>query len=194
MDDPIDVKGQISSDRKVGIDDDGKVVIERKSNADDRLRILEMKNNRQKDELDMEMNRLERCRRDVAHPRLGGSGKYRDLPEVDDFDADTLENDELQMNEDGELKMVGRQGFMDKFKAEKKRGESIKSMYKTVLSYRKKCELDMSSARQKAGLPGKRYESKGSFNEKGEWIQVHRAERDIDDAFEIKKIRDSMSE
>lgn len=187
MDEPIEVKGALSKDRKVGIDDDGKVVVEKKSNADDRLRVLEMNNNRAKDELELEMSRLERCRRDVAHPRLGGSGKYRDLPEVDGFDADEFENDELKVSEDGDLKMVERKNFMDMYNAEKKRSKSIKAMVKTVVKYRKQCELDMSVARQNVGLPGKRYESKGNFNEKGQWYEIHKAEKDIDDAFEIKR-------
>ena len=187
MEEPLEVKGKISSDRNVGVDEDGKVVVEKQVDAADKLRVLEMTNNRLKDDLDMEMRKLERCRRDMAHPALGGEGKYKDLPEVDSMEMDNLDSDELSMTEDGELKMVERRKFMDMYKAEKKREKSIKLMTKTVKKYRKDCELDMSYARQKVGLPGKRYEAKGSFDAKGQWIKVHEAEKSIEDAFKIKK-------
>ena len=38
----------------------------------------------------------------------------------------------------------------------------------------------------KIGLPGKRYQAKGTYNSKGQW-QIHAAEKNIDDALEIKK-------
>ena len=193
MQEPIDMKGKLSETRNVGIDDDGKVVIEEKVDASDKLRVLEMNNNRLKDDLDVEMRRLERCRIDMAHPALGGAGKYKDLPEVDDLDVDQVDSDILRMNDDGDLKMVGRRNFMDKYNAEKKRGKTIRIMTKTVVKYRKDCEIDMSAARQKVGLPGKRYESKGTYDAKGQWKMIHRAEKNIDDAFEIKKILDSQN-
>ena len=34
-----------------------------------------MNNERLKDDVDIEMTRLERCRIDMAHPALGGGGK-----------------------------------------------------------------------------------------------------------------------
>ena len=188
MQEPLEVKGKISESRNVGIDEDGKVVIEEKVDASDKLRVLEMNNNRLKDDLDIEFTRLERCRIDMAHPALGGEGKYKELPEIDGLDLDTVDSDTLRMNDDGDLKMVGRRGFMDKYNTEKKRGKTIKMMTKTVKKYRKDCEIDMSAARQKVGLPGKRYESKGLYDAKGQWIKIHRAEKNIDDAFEIKKI------
>lgn len=192
MEEPIEVKGKISEDRAVGIDDDGRVVIEKSKDADDQLRILEMNNERLKDDLDVEMKRLERCRLDLAHPALGGSGKYKEIPDVDDLDTDILDNDELRITEDGDLKMVGRRSFTEKYNLEVKRKNTLKSMYKTVVNYRKDCELDMSAARQKIGLPGQRYEAKGHFNSKGEWIKDHGAEKNIDDALRIKKQLDAQ--
>ena len=188
MDEPIEKKGQLSKTRSVGLDEDGAAVIEEKVDASDKLRILEMNNNRLKDDLDIEYSRLERCRTDMAHPALGGDGKYKDLPEVDDLDLDTVDADQLRINDEGELKMVGRRKFMDKFKLEQKRAKSIRRMTKTVKKYRKDCEIDMSAARQKVGLPGSRYKSKGHYDANGQWIKIHKAEKNIDDAFQIKKI------
>lgn len=193
MEEPLEMKGKISEDRNVGVDEDGKVVIEKQMDASDKLRVLEMNNNRLKDDLDIEMSRLERCRIDMAHPALGGAGKYRELPEVDNLDVDTVDSDVLRMSDDGDLKMVGRRKFMDKYNAEIKRKKSLKLMIKTVSKYRKDCEIDMSASRQKVGLPGKRYEAKGSYDAKGQWIKIHAAEKNIDDAFEIKKILESQN-
>jgi hypothetical protein len=192
MQEPIEVKGKISDDRAVGLDDDGRVVIEKSKDADDQLRVLEMNNERLKDDLDVEVRRLDRCRIDLAHPALGGSGKYKELPSVEELETDILDANELRINDNGELKMVGRRSFTEKYNAEVKRKRSLKSMYKTILNYRKDCEIDMSAARQKIGLPGARYESKGQFDSKGQWIKVHGAERNVDDAMKIKKQLDAQ--
>ncbi len=60
---------------------------------------------------------------------------------------------------------------------------------KLVKSHRADCERKMSSARVKAGLPAGRYAGEGYFKgDRGEWVQIHPAEQNLDDAFRFAKV------
>ena len=186
IDTSLEVKGK-TSEGEIGINDDGEAIIQEKTAADDELRRQQWVNNRLEESLATEHYELKRCRDDLADPRLGGDGSVREIPEIDKMKSPENIKEEFGTDEKGELKVVRRQDFKEKLKAEQKYEKTLRDMVKLVASHRAECGRKMGYARVKAGLPAARYEAKGYFQTDGTWVEERKAENTLDDAFEISR-------
>ena len=79
--------GRLIEDKigEIGVDKDGDAVIQSKKSAKDELSKQEWVNSRLSDDLENEHHSLKTCRNDLADPRLGGNGRPREIPEIDNM-------------------------------------------------------------------------------------------------------------
>ena len=181
----FETKGS-ASNGKIGLNEKKQIVIKEETSAEDELRVQEMVNLRFQDRLQSDLHMLKLCLRDLADPRLGGNGKARKVPAVDDMRTIPEVREELGLDEDGNLKIVREQYFEEKLKSERKYEKTLKKMMAVAEEHREECEAEMTQARLKAGLPGDRIMGEGHFTQNGTWVELRKAENNLNDAFELQ--------
>jgi hypothetical protein len=168
----------------IGINEDREVVIEERTSADSELRKLAAKAYDLEVRLAHENEELTRCRDELSDPRLGGSGKIVDIPEVDQLKPLSEVKEEFGITKDGKLSFVKQEKFLDRLSNQRKYQETLTEQLKLTEKHRQSCTREMRAARVKNGLPGERYSGQGHY-ENGKYIQTRRAEKNLDDAFAI---------
>jgi len=186
VDNEIDAKGKINN-QVIGIDKNDQAVIHEEIRAVDELQEQIWANQGMLDDLKYEAFQLKRCKRDLSDPRLEGDGKMYSIPNIDNLKDPVYVKEEFGIVED-DLKFVKKSMFIDQLRAERNYGESLKRMFKIVKDHREHCEMKMRRARLKVGLPAKRFQGKGHF-ENNQWVQDAPHEHDLDDAFRIIQIK-----
>lgn len=179
----LETKGSVG-DNKIGLNEKKEVILQRETTADDELRVQQAVNSKIQDDLNRERFLLKSCRLDVSDPRLGGEGRMPEIPEVDQLKDENEVREEFGLDGDGQIKFVKREQFLERLKSERKFEKSLKQMVKVLTSHREECEQKMIIARNKVGLPGKRFEAQGYYRD-GVWVETRKAEHTIDDGFEI---------
>jgi hypothetical protein len=180
----IQPKGQVGS-QVVGLNDKDEIIMQEEQNAADELRIQKAVNLKYQDELDRVAFDLNRCRKDMSDPRLGGKGVLPEAVEVDGIKIAEDIKEAIGLTENGELKVVRKTYFIEQLKIERKFGASLERMNKIISRQNKECEYAMGIARRKAGLPSERYQGSGYFSH-GVWVQTVPNENSLDDAFRIQ--------
>jgi hypothetical protein len=185
IDNKIEVKGTTETGT-VGLNEKGEAIIQEEIGADNELRRVEWSNNARKEELETEHDLLGRCRNDLADERLGGRGDPVPIPEIDNMKSYAQTREEMGLvGENKDLKVVRRTDFKEKLQAERQLSDSLRDMIKLVKKHNEDCQRKLGASRVRAGLPAKPYQAKGHFDQAGKWIQTRKAERSLDDAFEI---------
>lgn len=183
LDDKLEVKDSVDGE-KIGLNDDGEVIIQSETSASDELRSQIWVNSKLEDEINREHHELKRCREDLADPRLGGNGRVAEIPDVDGLKSFTEIKEKFGLDSEGNLKVLKKEYFLDRLKKERNYAHSLKGTLKIIKKHGEDCARNMASARLKHGLPGKRYESEGYFTSDGAWVGTEKAEKNLDDAFE----------
>ena len=183
LDTKVDAKGAYHGE-VIGLNDNKEVVIEKQQNADAELRELGWKQYDLEQKIHTDHESLTRCREELADPRLGGSGNMTEIPEIDTMKTVSQVKEELGITENGSLKLVKKEMYLDRLKAERDYVEALKQEQKTIDKFRSNCERDMKITRVKHGLPAERYAGKGYYKG-GVYVQTRRAEHNLDDAFSI---------
>ena len=183
IDTTIDAKGSVDGGT-VGIDKKGEAIIQNEASAQDELRRQQWANSQLEADLGNQHFELRRCRRDLADPRLGGSGEPTSIPDVDNMKDTTATREEFGLDAGGALKVVKREYFLERLEKERKYETTLRSMAKLVKDHLEKCQTHMAVARRQTGLPSERYRSEGYFTNNGTWVETKKAEQSLDDAFE----------
>lgn len=180
----LDVKGNVNG-QKLGINGDNEVILQEEVRAQDELRIAENVNLSFESDIESVAAELKRCKRDLADPRLGGSGV---LPPDGEYDMRPFEKvkEEFGLTEDGDLKIVRRSYYADRLKAARSYDKSLRRMLKFITRQNYECLFELGLARDKAGLPSDRVMAEGYFNSKGIWVETRKGEQSVGDAFEIQ--------
>ena len=132
---------------------------------------------------------LKWCRKDLADPRLGGSGEITQLPEIDDMKTPTEVKEDFGIEGDA-LKIVKRESYLKRLKSERKLEKTLREMAKTIKKSRENCEMRMAGARVKAGLPAQRFEGNVTISPDGKVEKIiYAQEKSLDDAFRIVKMK-----
>lgn len=179
----IDVKGSVEG-AELGLNHNNQVVLQEQQNADQELKTQLWVNNKLNEDLAYERFQLQRCRDDLADPRLGGHGFASEVPETVDTQA-TFDEEKIGLDQNGNYKVVRRQNFVERLKWERERAKNMKEMLKVVQSIKRECEQKMRIARIKHGLSPSRYEPQGYFADDGTWVLTQKGEETLDDAFYI---------
>ncbi|MBU6376716.1 MAG: hypothetical protein KGQ59_12010 [Bdellovibrionales bacterium] len=179
----LDKKGEIQG-ATIGINENREVVIEQKTEADAELRKLAASAYDLEVKLAHSNDDLERCREELSDPRLGGSGKVIDIPEIDNLKPASQIQEEFGVTKDGKLRFVRTEKFLDRLTGQRKYNDTLREQLKLTEKHQKSCLRDMRAARVKAGLPGERYTGQGQYVN-GAYVQTRRAEKSLDDAFAI---------
>ena len=181
----MEVKSKMG-DKTIGLNDEGQAILQEETSAADELRIQNAVNENLSAELNGEAFYLNRCREDIADPRLGGNGEVEEIKAIDDMRPVDEVKEEFGLDEsDGTLKVVRKEFYVEKLKSARKFEKSLKKLLRVVKKHRKSCERKMGYARQRAGLPAQRFNGSGFFDGEGDWIQTGEAENNLDDAFRI---------
>lgn len=183
----IEKKGRVG-DKDIGINKDGEAIIQEKVEADDELRRQQWTNNVLTEKFETEHFELRRCRTEISDPRLGGDGNVREIPEIDNMASTDGVKEEFGADEQGDLKVVRREYYLERLNQERKVERKLRDMLKTVSKYREDCGRKLSHARVRSGLPANRYTAKGYYSGDGTWVETRKAELTLDDAFEIKSM------
>lgn len=182
--DKLEKKGEFQG-ATIGVTEERDVVIRQESTAESELRKLAAKAYDLEVQLTSDYELLVRCREELADPRLGGSGKVVDIPEIDNLKPVVEVKEEFGITQEGKLSFVKKELFGDRLVGERKYIDTLKEQSKLTSKHKQTCEREMRMARVKAGLPGERYKGKGSY-QNGKYIQTRRAEQTLDDAFAIQ--------
>ena len=184
IDTSIQAKGQVGN-QTVGLNNNQEIIMQEEQNAADELRVQQAVNYKFQEELSQEAFMLQKCRTDVADPRLGGSGVLPPEFQTDGIKIAEDIKESVGLNDDGELKVVRKTYFIDKLKIERLFEKSLVKMTRTLSRQRAECEYAMGIARRNAGLSSTRYQGQGYYSG-GVFIQTHQNENSLDDAFAIK--------
>jgi len=179
----IDIKEK-AGDGVLGIREN-QAILQEEVNPADELRSQQWLNNYLQNELASEYYNLKLCRRDLADPRLGGSGDITPLPEIDNMKPVEEVKEEFGIDQEGNLRIVKRSLFLKKLKTERRFEKTLRKMVKVVINNLEECEIKMRRARVKAGLPAERINAEGYLTPKGDWVELRRGEQNLDDAFEL---------
>lgn len=170
----------------IAVDLQGQAIIQKETDAEVQLREQTWKNYDLERDLNYSHEALTQCQNEMADPRLGGSGKVVDIPEIDAVNV-TQKKEEFGLNSNGDLKFVTKEMYLDRLKSERRFQEVLTSHLKLVKKEKEKCEREIGYARVKAGLSASRYKSEGVLSADGSFHATRTAENNLDDAFKIAK-------
>jgi hypothetical protein len=182
-DSKLEKKGEIQG-AVIGVNENREVVIEQKSDADSELRKLAAASYDLEVKLTHSHEELSRCREDLSDPRLGGSGKIVEIPEIDQLKPAGEVKEEFGISKEGKLSFVRKEMFLDRLQGQRKYNDTLREQLKLMEKHQRDCAREMRAARVKAGLPGERYAGQGQYVN-GRYLQTRRAEKSLDDAFAI---------
>lgn len=180
IDTTLDVKGQVDN-KKMGLDKDNVIILQEENDGADELRQQKSNNLDSKVILDREVGILNRCRTELADPRLAGPGKKPEYLDVSDMKAKVAVEEELGLN-NGDVKVVRKTKYLDELRTERKYWNSLQAMLKQVQRQNEQCAYALGQARVKVGLPAERYNG---------LLTGGRHENSLDDAFEIKASKEA---
>jgi hypothetical protein len=179
----LEKKGEIQG-AVIGINENREVVIEQKSDADSELRKLGATAYDLEVRLARSHEDLSRCREELSDPRLGGSGRIVEIPEIDQLKPAGEVKEEFGITKEGKLSFVRKEMFLDRLQGQRKYNDTLREQLKLMEKHQRDCARDMRAARVKNGLPGERYSGQGQYVN-GRYVQTRRAEKNLDDAFAI---------
>jgi len=183
----LEEKGRLSRDTSIGVNSSGEAVVRESQEVSQKLKGEIWWNNSLEQELASLQAETKRCRVELADPRLGGSGEVVEIPEIDSAKPTIKVKEELGL--DGDRIVSVREEFLkDKLSQERKYREELEKTIELVKKHKAKCETYLSMARVKNGLPAERTQGKFVISEEGKLLKVESPhERNLDDAFEIKR-------
>ncbi len=182
----LEIKGKVG-DQILALNEKDEAILQEEVKAQDELRIAEAVNYSFLEDARSLSAELYRCRKDMADPRLGGSGKLPDEIDVEDMATPVPVKERFGKDaENGDLKFVRQTYYQDRLKSAKSHRTSLERIIKLLKRQYEECEFKMTQARHKAGLPGQRYMAEGYFNEQGKWVETRKGEMHLDDGFDIQ--------
>lgn len=181
----IQPKGQVG-DHMIGLNDKNEIIMQQEQSASDELNQQKAVSLHRRTTLDQVAFDLNRCRKEVSDPRLGGNGVLPESQEVDSLKIAEDIKEAIGITESGDLKIVKKSFFLEQLKNERRYTASLDRMIKILTRQNEECERVMGIARRNAGLPSHRYQGTGYFSEDGSFVQTVPNENSLDDAFRIQ--------
>jgi hypothetical protein len=176
----LQAKGQVNG-RTVGLNDKKEIILQEEVQADNEMNSLISASNHHEFNLNHELHMINRCRKEMSDPRLGGNGELPKLSKMEGLKTPENIKEEIGITEDGDIKVVKKTYFIDALKSQKRYVITLEKMLALSKEQREECEYKMGIVRMKVGLPSKRFEGDGIF------------ERSLDEAFEIQAQRRSVA-
>lgn len=138
---------QANAGQTIGVNSDGKLVVETKTTAEAELILQELANERLLESVHNESHLLENCRKTLADPRFGGAGKLGQTPNLEDYRpvADTMQ--EFGLDENGQLVVKKTQDYMEQLKKNRHYHATLRKVAQEVVKMRKSCEYKLQTVR-----------------------------------------------
>lgn len=185
-DDQMEIHGTIDG-KRIGLDGQKQIIIQEETSPEGEIKVQELKNYEAERTLTAKHEELTQCREEFADQRLGGSGEVTEIPEIDNMKTIPEVKEAIGITEKGQLTVVKREFYIERLQAERRYEQAMLEMLRVINRFNRKCQREMAAARTKVGLPAKRYEGVGHFEAGGRWVVERKAEKTLDDAFEIQK-------
>ena len=185
VDTKMDVQGHFDG-KSIGLDDKNQAIIQQETSAESELKQQQLKNYDTERKLNYNYAQLTQCRQELADPRLGGNGQMTEIPEIDQMKGTGQIKEDVGLTEQGQLEVVKKEYYIDRLQRERRYGDTMKDMLRLIDKYNHTCQQEMGVARVKVGLPSERYQAVGHFDPDGNWVLERKAEKTLDDAFEIR--------
>ena len=182
VDSTVDSSHGSVGNESIAVDKDKQAVVQKETSAQEELREQVWANRDLEQKIETNFGQFRRCQAETADPRLGGTGKVADAPDLGITLEPSKQKEEFGTG-DGELKFVKREMYLDRLNAEKKHNASLRSALTAIEKHRGTCERELGYARVKAGLPAERFKGEGSFAANGRYVRTVEEEQNLDDAF-----------
>lgn len=186
---PVDThlqKQDAIGEEDIGVTRDKELIIQKKQTLS---RVLEEQIWRNKailDSLESFSFKLDDCYTYLIDPRLGGNSEVFEMPQLDPIVENPM-REEIGYDSYGEYKVVHKEYYQGRLKTERAKELSLKKMEKVLAKSYKSCKALLIEARLRYGLPGEKYPAVTGKNRFGRLIILRKAEKNLDDAFEIKR-------
>ena len=152
IDTALEVKGQ-THDKKLGLNDDRQIILQKEERADRELDTQQMVNIRLQDELGNYLAELQYCRETLANPEFGGSGDVKDLPAIDNMRDPVEVRESIGITDEGDLKVVKKEFFAERLKAEREFDKALRKMTRLAKSHLRSCNRKARYRLKRLGLP-----------------------------------------
>jgi hypothetical protein len=174
-----------AQDGQIGINGSNQVVIRENKAADDELAVTDLVNTHLRDNVEHDLADLKNCENQLNDPRLGGSGRVTQSPDIEKLKSVPEIREDMGLDESGDLRVVQEQSFDERLKAERKFSETLKKMDKVAKQQNEECQAQLVIVREQHGLQGSPYKASGYFTGDGTWVETQHGEQSLDDAFAI---------
>lgn len=138
-DDGFKTKGK-TAEGLVGVNDSGQAVIKTERDASVELQSQQMANYSLRERLGLEVQDLQRCHEDIAG--LRGAGAAEAAPDID-IPEDEGADEQIGLNDGGELKVRRTEIFTARLETERKRGTQLDALYKKAKKLNDKCQGEL---------------------------------------------------
>ena len=193
LDTEIATQGAIGN-QMIGIDTKGNAVVQEEITAEAMIREIRWSNADLSQSIVYKHKELDRCRDEIADPRLGGNGDITEIPELDATKLETSVSEQFGMRKNGDLIILKKQSYQDRLNDERKYEASLKQLDRLLNKHLSKCMKENQIARVKSGLPAKRFSGVGKFNSDGSYSLMRAQESNIDDAFKYSNTAPAVRE
>jgi len=133
----LDAKGSTGT-HVIGLDKNGDATMQQEKQLSAEIRTVQHVNENLRLDLKSEFFELKGCLKKRAK---AGDGK---MPEISDFDdIETASNAKEEVGlVDGQLKIVRKEGAIDRLKAERTQNDELRALLKSVKKHRERCEFE----------------------------------------------------
>ena len=138
-DDGFASKGK-TADGVVGVNDKGQAVLKTEKDASVELQSQQMANYSLRERLGLEIQDLQRCHEEMAG--LKGAGAADAAPEID-IPEDVGPDEQIGLNDGGELKVRRTELFTERLASERKRGSKLDQLLKKAKKLNEGCQATM---------------------------------------------------
>lgn len=186
VDTHIDKKGSVDH-QDIGVNKKRQLIIQEESDLSSALQTQLWKNEALTDDIKSLYTELEDCYDYLIDPRLGGTSEVFDMPPLDPV-IENKRSEEIGYDETGDYKVVQKEYYLDRLKSERSKEKQLQKMFQTLKKTNKRCKAQLVEARIKHGLPSEKYPAVTTKDSSGHLVIIRKAEKNLDDAFEIKRL------
>lgn len=170
------------------------IIIEKDEKVEEILFAEKVKNSKNLANLKSWSFLLEDCHKYLMDPRLDGASEVVDFPKFNLFIANQEKQEDLYISDSGEIKVKTTETFRKILETEREKGRIFNERREVLQKVVKRCQAKLSAARVSKGLPAEKYSAVLKKTPSGDLVVIRKAEKNLDDAFEIKGIIESEKE
>lgn len=144
----FEAKGK-THDGKIGVNDKNQLVIKNERSVEYELKVQTLVNYTLREKADGALFHLKACRKKLADPRLGGSGKISPITDIDSLRPIPEMREEMGLDEEGDLKIVSEEFLEERLKAERRYEKELRGIHDVAERHLEECESELDLVKYK---------------------------------------------